>query len=248
MNMNPREPRTAHEAKTGNLDTETSVDARLREAAQARPAGAAGRLDPASGKRRYDSQTAVHPLVAQERYSGNYEDGLTHLVMVGNFTLGISRGFNKKRVGGEGTPIESVRVSVLPIGDHQAASKQSSVTLFEVNPRILGNRRENGVVQPFETLTIGRDMLEVATGTKDDLVSRDHLDVTVNHDGSITLIDKSTNGTQVLTDTDLLKPEEYGGLRQDGKLAMADMLQELQENPWEWQADSAGRTVITDAQ
>lgn len=241
MSSHDNYPSSGHEL-------EQSTIARLKAAAEARSLSSTGRLDPQSGRHDYDGQTLTHPLVSHERYSGTLEEGLTHLVLVGDFTLAVSRGFNRKRVGGIGTPIESVRVSVLPIGDHPAANKKSAVTLFEVRPRELNNPRQNGVVQAWESVKIGRGTLAEATGMSDDSVSRQHLEFTVHNDGSFRIHDTSSNGTQVLSESDLIKQEAGGGLSDSGKHDLAQIMQELQQNEWEWTEQSAGITVITDAQ
>ncbi len=229
-------------------ELESKAAARLQRAAEARNVSSAGRLDPGTGRKDFSGSTTIQPLVAHERYSGTYEEGLTHLVLVGGFTLAISRGFNHKRVSNPGTAVESVRVSILPIGDHQATSKQSSITLLEVNPRVLGNPRQDGIVHPSESIKIGRQMLEDATGTSDGFVSREHLEITILEDASIRIHDTSSNGTQVLAEADMMKSEAFGGLADEGKHDMAAILQQLQEHPWEWTEQAAGQTVITDAQ
>ncbi len=218
----------------------------LQSLARSRDASSARRLDSESGNKKYNGNVLSYPLVSKESHSGNYEEGITHLMLVGDMVLAVSRGINRKIVNSaEGNPIDSVRVSVLPMGEHASVGKHSSMTLLETNPSQLHYPRANGVVQPWEEVVIGRQMLEGATGTSDAAVSRNHAKITISAEGGLTIEDFSTNGTQVINETDLGTMPGHGGFDEQGRIDLAGMMQYLQEHSWEWTKDTADTTVIS---
>lgn len=226
------------------IDTERQMLDRLNAAAERRSHESQRRLDSESIHHKYFGTSHSFPLATKEKYSGNYEEGLTHLVLVGGMMLGISRGVNNKLKGTDRNPVDMIRVSVLPVGDHAAAAKHSAVTLLEVNPAQLNRPRQDGTIQNWEEIVIGRNMLAEATGTVDPTVSGSHAKITITAEGALHIEDHSTNGTQILNELDLQNLPGHGGLDDSGKQELADMMQRFQENPWEWTKDSADVTVI----
>lgn len=232
-----------HDHQRKQLDPELEQVRRLQEAAMQREPTSRRRLDSESVNTKYVGNTLAHPLASKEQYSGNYEQGVSQLILVGNTVLAVSRGVNKKLIGSGRSPVDSVRVSVLPMGDQAATGKNSSVTLFETNPSRLNEPRENGVIQTWDEFEIGRGVLSDATGVHDPLVSGNHARVKVTAEGMVEIVDMSTNGTQIFDEFDFQDPK-HGGLDEQGRLELADAMQRLQTNPHEWDKESVGKTVI----
>lgn len=210
--------------------------------AEERPDSCIRKLSAGANKPPFSDVLAREPLVSQEHYSGKQEEGLTHLVVVGNSILGISRNFNHPRGSENFGQVESVRISVLPLGE-AAAHMQSSRTLLEVHTATLRNPRENGVIQGWESIAIGRKELADATGVVDQALSRQHLEIAVTADGNVGITDRgSTYGTQILSMDDF----GYNGLTPQGQQMLEDTRQELQQKPYMWNnqfADTVARIV-----
>lgn len=220
-------------------------------AAEFRPQTCARRLDHESGRKTYFSNVMTEPLAKVERYSGNLEEGLTHVIKIGGegTWLGIVRDINQKKLNSEdsslyNTALESVRVVVLPLGEH-ANSRASAITLAEVRPASLRQTRTDGVVQDWESIKVGRKEIEQATGVNDPTVSRDHLRIRVDAAGGFMISDAgSANGTQILTVEDL---NSYnGGLEGSGQDDFNSMVGILQESPYVWESRYADRPNVID--
>ncbi len=242
-----RRPNAVEQAPQTIDDDQLLVDTMVASAARRSP-NSPRRLDSESRSRTFRGKMHGYPLATKEKYSGNYEEGLTHLIMVGSTMLGISRGVNNKIRGSGRDPIEKIRVMVLPVGNHPAAEKHSAVTLLEVDPAKLKMPRQDGVIQDWEELIIGRDMLRQATDKEDPFVSSMHAKITIGSDGMISIEDRSSNGTQVLDEFDVQHTPEQGGLDAQGKAELASLMERFQHNYWEWTEDTAGVTVIANAQ
>lgn len=232
-----------HDYQRKQSNPEEEQVRRLQEAAIQREPASRRRLDSESVNAKYAGNILAHPLASKEQYSGNYEQGVSQLILVGNTVLAVSRGINKKLIGSGRTPVDSVRVSVLPMGEQAAAGKNSSITLFEANPSRLNEPREDGIVQAWDEFEVGRDLLGDATGVHDPLVSRKHATIKITAEGMVEVTDMSTNGTQIFDELDFQDPK-YGGLGEQGRLELAATMERLQANSHEWDKESAGRTVV----
>lgn len=232
-----------HDYQRNQPNPEEEQVRRLQEAAAQREPTSRRRLDNESVNTKYVGNVLAHPLASKEQYSGNYEQGVSQLILIGNTVLAVSRGVNRKLIGSGRSPVDSVRVSVLPMGEQAAVGKKSSVTLFETSPSRLSESRD-GIVQAWDEFEIGRDLLSDATGVRDSLVSRKHASIKVTAEGMVEITDMSTNGTQIFDEFDFQDPK-HGGLGEQGRLELAAVMERLQTNPHEWDKESVGHTVIT---
>lgn len=224
--------------------TESEVTT-LTNAGRRRSPTSPHRLDAESGRKEFHGYTLDQPIVSKDSYGGNYEEGITHLLTVGENLLAVSRGINRKKIG-ESMPIDFVRIAVLPVGIGDTTGKHSSSTILEVNLADLRRPDEKGVIQPFRDIEITRAQLAALTGYSDVTASSSHATIRVNEDGSINIYDHSTNGTQVFDQYDLNGSSH--ALDSDGELELLSLMKELQENPHRWERATSGRAVIEDAQ
>ncbi|MGB4957534.1 MAG: hypothetical protein WBO49_03730 [Candidatus Saccharimonas sp.] len=166
-------------------------------------------------------------------------ENLAYVLLVGDSSLGVSLVHELAQDGFK--KITAVRVSALPLGESAGAlvENDSSSTLAEVDLASLLRTRENGVVQPWEDISIGRATIAGATGGSDGLVSGAHLNLRVSS-GSITIEDHSTNGTVIVAASDVA----FGNFSEKEKERLVGFLQPLSEKPHKWNKVSAGKRVI----
>lgn len=208
-----------------------------------RAPGSVRNLRKENDKTGYQDQLAKEPLVKKETHGGNVEEGLTHLIITGSTVLGVSREINKKKIGSDSNPVERVRVAVLPLGTF-GGDFGSSRTLLDVRLAELRQPRDDGAVKPWEVVEIGRKQLADKTGIDDPHVSGAHLAIAISEGGSMAVKDlDSTNGTQVLSIEDFYN-QQGRGLDDTGRLALFDVVDQLQQNPHMWDGESADRRVI----
>jgi len=167
---------------------------------------------------------------------------LDSIMLVGDAALGVSR------VCGVDGSTETVRISILPIGEHagDVAERQSSSTLFSISPGDLNTKvRDNGAIQAWEDIVIGREAIAEKTGSADMEISRSHLVVRIRSNGSTKVVDSSTNGTTVITETDLMRDKGSGGLSDTTRHLIAEFIKPLAESPWAWRESYADQRVVS---
>lgn len=195
-----------------------------------------------TGNHEYDGTVLRNTFtqkIVREYPGGNIEEGLSHLIVVGDTVLGVSRVIDRGRQGPGA--VSRMRLSVLPLGEH-GSSIGSSATILEVNPSELVKPRQSGVVQLWEMVKVGRSELAKLTTDRDPRVSASHLEVTFDSTGGVKIEDLgSTNGTRVYTTM-----EDFAGpITQEDYAVLGRMADELQQHPHMWDSESAGYRVIT---
>jgi len=232
--MSPHYNRAKNESNTQQLAKA------LIESAAARPNQAMGNLRKETGKNVYHDTMLQEPLAKKEQMGGNLEQGLSHIIVVGDTVLGVSRTVNMKKLG-QPDAVEQIRLAVLPLGE-QGSDTGSSRTIVTMQASALRQPRHNGVMQPWESVRLGRSELAALTGHTDPTVSGTHLEIAFSADGSVGVYDfESTNGTQIYNATDL---SSTFTVSDGGRSSLAALAVELQQNPHMWDAESADRTVI----
>lgn len=177
----------------------------------------------------------THGIVSNTRYENGVQidEALTHVIRIGDSTLiGVSRDIVGLEDEDKKPEVTRIRVSVLPFGVH--AEQGVSRTLLDIDPRELDKPRQDGVRQPFETLEIGRNSIKDATGNIDAAISGKHMRLTVDSNGYVEVVDhKSTNGTDVLNEVDLMSYRD-----ENIRDAMIGFAGALEANPQSWTAEA----------
>lgn len=219
----------------------TQTPDQLEQQTQAAAANLLNVLDEPHAERdrdngRWHETVVAHGVAGNSRFENGVmtDEALTHIIRIGDSTLiGVSRDIINLDDETKRPEVTRIRVSVLPFGAH--AEQGASRTLLDVDPRELNEPREDGVIQRFETLEVGRSSIQDATGNLDAAISGKHMKITVSADGSIDVVDhKSTNGTDVLNEYDLtsLRNEKI-------RNAMIGFSSELNANPQLWSVENA---------
>lgn len=168
-----------------------------------------------------------------QRQTQNTLEGITHIIIVGDTVLEVSALYNKNK--GVGDWLEKVRLSKLPLGEHGDKTGVSR-TLAEIDVRALNRPGNDGIVQPWKTVSIGRG--DLAGGSNvDDVASTSHFDFTVRPNGSFDVLDHSTNGTTILSAEDY--SQTRGALSEGGRAAFIKVAQALQGDSNMWQSSTA---------
>lgn len=195
-----------------------------------------GRKD---GTRR--ESVVTHGIASNTRFENGVQtdEALTHVIRIGDSTLiGVSRDIIGLDDEDKQPEVTRIRVSVLPFGVH--AEQGVSRTLLDVDPRELDKRLVNGARQPFEPLEIGRNSIKDATGNLDTAISGKHMRLTVDSNGYVEVIDhKSTNGTDVLNETDLMSYRD-----ENIRDAMIGFAGALEASPQSWTVEPAADSGV----
>ncbi len=198
----------------------------------------------------YDARVKTAPFTEASHFGGNLVEGLTQLVVVGDSVIGIShiRNTKKQAQGDSNGGLEKVRIALLPVGAHAEArgmSDGTAKTIQEVDMRSLTRSNEQGVVQGFQDVEIGRALLAQLSGTEDFGVSRAHAAMRVDNEGVVHITDNSTNGTHILETADYDKA--HTGLSNEGQNALFATVNALNEMPAAWEQEvvttSAGQPM-----
>lgn len=189
------------------------------------------------------SLQAARPIAETTRLGGNITESLTHVIVVGDTVLGVSRTVNNKP--GADKRVEEYRLSVLPVGAKydQPQLSDSPVTLLSARPKVMDNLRDDPqepYYQRFERFRIGGQSIMNLTGVRDEYISSKHADLIISSDGTDHILSvhdfASTNGTQVFTAEDFEEAESTG--------ALAGFAQYLQSDPVSWSAEFADQKMI----
>lgn len=210
----------------------------LRMAAGKRPVDHQRQLSGSDPSRpsRYTT-TTQRSSFAEVNWVGIARESLTQLIALGSDTLlGVSRIRNVEVPDGSR---DEVRIMKLPVGSG-ATESDSSKTIARIRLEDLAKPREDGVVQSWETVTIGRNYS--AQEIFDSRVSRKHLSVTVSDTGTVDIDDLSTFGTSVLEADDMYP--QHGQLGDAGQAALNTVADTLRSKPYLWEASYADQRVI----